>query len=46
MNKTWTIDFNMNLARNVNMIREISEFYPLEKGNITTNGQYKTYICR
>lgn len=43
-NKTWTIDFNVNLARNVNMIREISEFYPLEKGNITTNGQYKTYM--
>ncbi|MFT3824942.1 MAG: SusC/RagA family TonB-linked outer membrane protein [Chitinophagaceae bacterium] len=42
--KDWTIDFNLNLARNVNMIREISEYYPLEKGNITTNGQYKTYM--
>lgn len=42
--KEWTVDFNFNVARNVNIIREISEFYPLEKGNITSNGQYKTYM--
>lgn len=42
--KTWTVDFNVNIARNENIIREISEFYPLEKGNITSNGQYKTYM--
>ncbi|MEI6950020.1 SusC/RagA family TonB-linked outer membrane protein [Paraflavisolibacter sp. H34] len=42
--KTWTLDVNFNIARNENVIREISEFYPLEKGNITTNGQYKTYM--
>jgi TonB-linked SusC/RagA family outer membrane protein len=42
--KTWTVDFNFNIARNENIIREISEFYPLEKGNITSNGQYKTYM--
>ncbi|MBV4355988.1 SusC/RagA family TonB-linked outer membrane protein [Pinibacter aurantiacus] len=42
--KNWTVDVNFNIARNENVIREISEFYPLEKGNITQNGQYKTYM--
>lgn len=42
--KDWTVDFNFNISRNINVIREISEFYPLEKGNITSNGQYKTYM--
>jgi TonB-linked SusC/RagA family outer membrane protein len=42
--KKWTVDFNFNIARNENIIREISEFYPVEKGNITQNGQYKTYM--
>lgn len=34
------IDFNVNIARNVNIIREISEYYPRESGNLTANGQY------
>lgn len=42
--KKWAIDFNFNIARNVNMIREISDFYPRDKGNITANGQFKTYM--
>lgn len=42
--KNWQVDFNFNIARNVNMIREISEFYPTEKGNIEANGQYKTFM--
>ncbi|MCS3796513.1 SusC/RagA family TonB-linked outer membrane protein [Niastella sp. OAS944] len=42
--KMWMVDFNFNIARNENIIREISEFYPVEKGNITQNGQYKTYM--
>ncbi|MBS1566998.1 MAG: SusC/RagA family TonB-linked outer membrane protein, partial [Bacteroidetes bacterium] len=40
----WTLDFNFNIARNVNIIREISDNYPVDKGNITSNGQYKTYM--
>ncbi len=40
----WRIDFNFNIAHNENIIREISEFYPTEKGNITANGQYKTFM--
>lgn len=43
-NKNWTVDFNFNISRNENIIREISPFYPTEKGNITANGQYKTYM--
>ncbi|MEI6947813.1 SusC/RagA family TonB-linked outer membrane protein [Paraflavisolibacter sp. H34] len=42
--KELTIDFNFNIARNTNIIREISDFYPTEKGNINANGQYKTYM--
>lgn len=42
--KDWTVDLNINVARNENIIREISPFYPTEKGNITANGQYKTYM--
>ena len=40
----WQVDFDFNLARNQNMIRKISEFYPVENGNITSNGAYKTYM--
>ncbi|MDR6337243.1 TonB-linked SusC/RagA family outer membrane protein [Filimonas zeae] len=43
-NKKWMVEFNFNIARNENMIREISEYYPIEKGVITVNGQYKTYM--
>ncbi|MGG9963166.1 SusC/RagA family TonB-linked outer membrane protein [Ferruginibacter sp. SUN106] len=42
--KTWQVDFNFNIARNINMIREISDLYPLDKGDITTNGTYKTFL--
>jgi hypothetical protein len=38
------LDLNFNIARNENIIREISEFYPTERGNITANGQYKTFM--
>jgi TonB-linked SusC/RagA family outer membrane protein len=33
-------DLNFNFARNVNIIREISELYPTEKGVTTKNGEY------
>lgn len=42
--KTATLDFNFNIANNTNIIRKISEFYPSTKGDITTNGQYKTLL--
>ncbi|WP_207510629.1 SusC/RagA family TonB-linked outer membrane protein [Longitalea luteola] len=43
-NTNWQVDLNFNIARNVNIIREISEYYPRDKGDITQNGQYKTYM--
>ncbi len=42
--KKWQLDFNFNIARNINVIREISDLYPRDKGNIEANGQYKTYL--
>ncbi|MBC7947711.1 MAG: SusC/RagA family TonB-linked outer membrane protein [Chitinophagaceae bacterium] len=42
--KNWQVDFNFNIARNVNVIREISEFYPTEKGDLTANGQYRSFM--
>jgi TonB-linked SusC/RagA family outer membrane protein len=38
--KNWTVDFNFNLAANENIIREISEFYPSSKGDVTIRGEY------
>ncbi len=35
-----TVDFGLNLSNNQNMIREISEFYPRERGNLNANGNY------
>ena len=42
--KKWQIDFNFNVARNINVIKEISDLYPADKGDITANGQYKTFL--
>ena len=42
--KKLQVDVNFNIARNVNIIREISEYYPTDKGDITANGQYKTFM--
>jgi TonB-linked SusC/RagA family outer membrane protein len=42
--KQWQVDLNMNVSRNVNIIREISDLYPRTRGNITANGEYKTYM--
>ncbi|MBD0824471.1 MULTISPECIES: SusC/RagA family TonB-linked outer membrane protein [Aestuariibaculum] len=43
-NDKWTVDFNFNISRNQNVIREISEFYPNESGNIDRNGEYKRFL--
>lgn len=42
--KDWTMEFNFNISRNNNMIREISDQYPITNADITQNGQYKTYM--
>ncbi|WP_294546506.1 TonB-dependent receptor [uncultured Bacteroides sp.] len=38
--KTWNISFNINLARNINSILDVPDQYPMQKGVLTTNGQY------
>jgi TonB-linked SusC/RagA family outer membrane protein len=40
----WQVDVNFNIASNENIIREISPLYPSSKGDVTTNGQYATYL--
>ncbi len=42
--KNLTIDFGFNIARNVNIIREISEFFPAEEGFADRNGSYKRFL--
>jgi TonB-linked SusC/RagA family outer membrane protein len=42
--KNWQVDVNFNISRNENIIREISPLYPSSKGDVTTNGQYATYL--
>ncbi|WP_407431180.1 SusC/RagA family TonB-linked outer membrane protein [Arcticibacter sp.] len=42
--KNWTVGMNFNFARNVNVIREISEFYPTEEGRTDANGEYKRFL--
>ncbi len=39
-----TVDLNFNVARNQNIIREISELYPKQKGETTSNGEYLSLI--
>ncbi len=40
----WKVDFNFNISRNQNIIREISEFFPSESGNIDRNGEFKRFL--
>lgn len=43
--KTWEVEFDFNIARNVNIIRSISQFYPkTNEASLNTNGVYKTYL--
>jgi hypothetical protein len=42
--KNWNVQMTLNFSRNENIIREISEYYPNEKGNILENGSYKTLL--
>lgn len=40
----WRIDFNFNISRNENIIREISEFFPSESGFVDRNGEFKRFL--
>jgi TonB-linked SusC/RagA family outer membrane protein len=38
--KNWSLGFDFNISRNENIIREISEFYPSSRGDVTKLGDY------
>ncbi|MBT1698998.1 SusC/RagA family TonB-linked outer membrane protein [Fulvivirgaceae bacterium PWU4] len=40
----FNLRFDLNLARNFNIIRKISDLFPRTAGNITTNGEYLTIL--
>jgi TonB-linked SusC/RagA family outer membrane protein len=42
--KDFSIDFNFNISRNINIIRSISDLYPQESGSAIANGQYLSRI--
>ncbi|MDT3402128.1 SusC/RagA family TonB-linked outer membrane protein [Mucilaginibacter terrae] len=42
--KKLMVEMNFNIANNTNIIREISPYYPSTKGDITTNGSYRTIL--
>jgi hypothetical protein len=43
--KNWQIGFDLNIARNTNVVRSVSEFFPRENSvAINQNGLYKTYL--
>lgn len=39
-NKKVTLGFDFNVSGNQNVIREISEYYPSTRGDVTKNGEY------
>jgi TonB-linked SusC/RagA family outer membrane protein len=42
---TWTIAFDFNIAKNINTLRSVSEFYPKTNGvKIDRNGVYQTFL--
>jgi len=36
----WKVKFNLNFARNVNMLTKLSKYFPNRKGDFTKNGEY------
>ncbi len=42
--KNYTLQFDLNIAANENIIREISEFYPSSRGDVTVLGQYMALL--
>ncbi len=38
--KNWIIGFDFNISQNENVIKEISPYYPMERGNMVANGNY------
>lgn len=42
--KDISVDFTFNIARNLNIVREVPEFFVRESGNGLVNGDYKRFL--
>ena len=43
--KDWSIGFDLNISKNINKLRSVSEFYPKTNGQkIDKNGVYQTFL--
>ena len=43
--KAWIVGFDFNIARNINIIRKVSEYFPRDNGvRVNQNGRYKSYL--
>jgi TonB-linked SusC/RagA family outer membrane protein len=40
----WKVEVNFDCARNVNMLTKISKYFPVQKGDVTQNGQYISFM--
>ncbi|WP_295770168.1 SusC/RagA family TonB-linked outer membrane protein [uncultured Mucilaginibacter sp.] len=38
--KNWMVEFNFNIAQNLNTVKAISPYYQTSSGNVSLNGQY------
>lgn len=42
--KNWLVAFDFNMAQNLNIIQEVSEYYPRTDGALINNGVYRSYL--
>ncbi len=42
--KNWTVGFDFNIAQNLNVIKQVSEYYPRTDGRLIDNGVYRSYL--
>lgn len=42
--KDLTIDFSFNIARNLNIVRDVPEFFVNQEGRGTVNGEYRRFL--
>lgn len=42
--ENFSVSFDFNISRNYNILREVADKFPLERGRTTSNGEYKRII--
>jgi TonB-linked SusC/RagA family outer membrane protein len=42
--KNLIVEFNFNIANNINALRSVSPYYPTQSGNVTLNGNYLSLL--